>query len=76
MLHEFDLETKVKLLTRLAALLLPRGRLVVGDISFADGEARAAAHNEWGAVWDESEHYWNAADDIPALQRAGFTVYY
>ena len=56
-LHEFDLRRKIDLLTRLAALLTPGGRLVVGDISFADEAARVAAHEAWRTVWDEDEHY-------------------
>ena len=75
-LHEFDLGAKVNLLTRLAALLTPGGRVVVGDISFEDEAARAAAYKAWQAVWDEDEHYWTAADDLPVLRQAGFTVLY
>ena len=75
-LHEFDLGTKVDLLTRLAALLTPGGRVVVGDISFADEAARVAAHEAWQSVWDEDEHYWTAADDLLVLRQAGFTVSY
>ena len=75
-LHEFDLRRKIDLLTRLAALLTPGGRLVVGDISFADEAARVAAHEAWRTVWDEDEHYWTAANDLPSLRQAGFTVFY
>ena len=75
-LHEFDLGTKINLLTRLAALLTPGGRVVVGDVSFADQAARAAAHEAWQTVWDEDEDYWTAADDLPVLRQAGFTVSY
>lgn len=75
-LHEFDLETKIDLLTRLAALLTSSGRLVVGDISFANEKAKVAAHEAWRTVWDEDEHYWTAADDLPALQQVGFTASY
>ena len=49
-LHEFNLRTKIDLLARLAALLNPGGRLVVGDISFADEAARVAAHEAWRTV--------------------------
>ena len=75
-LHEFTLETKIKLLTRLAGLLGPNGRIVVGDISFATAEARAAAWEKWRGVWDESEHYWVAEEALPLLEQQGFKADY
>ena len=75
-LHEFDLETKVDLLTRLAALLTPGGRVVVGDVSFLNEKARVAAYEAWRTVWDEDEHYWTAADALPVVRQTGFTVSY
>jgi putative AdoMet-dependent methyltransferase len=75
-LHEFDLPTKHALLIRLAALLNPGGRVVIGDISFETLVAREAAQRRWRAVWDESEHYWVAEDALPSLQQAGFSADY
>ncbi len=75
-LHEFDLKAKLRVLNRLAALLTPGGRLVMGDISFTDGEGRAAAHKAWRTVWDEDEYYWTATDDLPVLRQAAFKVFY
>ena len=49
-LHEFGADAKLGLVQRLAALLRPNGRLVVGDISFETAEARDAAHKAWRAV--------------------------
>lgn len=75
-LHEFDLEGKLELLTRLTRLLEPGGRVMVGDISFETVGARDAARQQWREVWDESEYYWVAEDAIPALHLAGLGVDY
>lgn len=75
-LHEFDWETKRELLTRLADVLEPGGRIVIGDISFATERARDAAYRDWQHVWDESEHYWLAENALPALHQAGFSADY
>ena len=75
-LHEFVLETKLDLLSRLAKLLKPGGRVVIGDISFQTVVARGAAYGQWQRVWDESEHYWVAEDALPRLEQAGFGAYY
>lgn len=74
-LHEFDPETKLELLTRFANLLKPGGRVVVGDISFQTAASLDAAHQQGQRVWDD-EHYWVAEDTVPALEKAGFTISY
>lgn len=72
-LHEFDLETKLALIDRLAAdHLLPGGRLVMADIGFATVADRDAAHATWRDAWDEDEHYWAADETLPRLQERGF----
>ena len=62
--HEFDMETKVRLLRQCAsAHLLPGGWIVVGDIAFPSMRALKAAHAD---TWDEEEHYWAAEETIAA----------
>lgn len=71
--HEFDLDTKIALIDRLATdHLLPGGRIVIADIGFPTGESRTAAHEEWRAAWDESEHYWAADEALTRLQERGY----
>ena len=77
LLHEFDLEAKVGLLTRWAReRLLPGGRIVIGDIAFPTAAARRAAQERWEELWDEEEHYWAADEAEAALEEAGFSVTY
>lgn len=75
--HEFDLETRLATLARLAAdHLNPGGRVVVADISFttqADMESTQAA---WADIWDEDEYYWIAEDANTALHLRGLAVAY
>lgn len=75
-LHEFDLPTQVRLLTQMASLLEPGGRVVVGDISFPTRSAYREAHRQWKGVWDESEYYWVAEEAVATLESAGFGVRY
>jgi putative AdoMet-dependent methyltransferase len=72
--HEFDLKTKVRILTRLVhEHLAAQGRIVVGDVAFADRQAleRAGADH-----WDEDEHYWVADEAIAACEGAGLGAVY
>ena len=72
--HEFDLDTKVRLLRRCASThLQPGGRMVVGDIAFPSTSALLAAHAD---TWDEEEHYWAADETIAACARVGLRATY
>jgi len=88
-LHEFDLESKVRLLRKLACdHLVDGGRVVAGDISFPTRTVRDAAEKRFsgtwdeerqrweGSLWDEDEHYWAADEAIEALAAVGLTARY
>ncbi len=87
--HEFSLDDKVRLLSKLARHHLScTGRMVIGDVSFPDAAERDAAHGEWGepgpepapawkaSRWDEDEHYWVADDAMRALSGVGLRTSY
>lgn len=75
--HEFDLETKVRLLDRIASHhLSARGRILIADIAFPTVAAREAASHHWAAAWDEDEHYWAADETRAACERVGLHVTY
>ena len=69
--HEFKQPVKVRLLRRLAGRLAPGGRIVLGDIGFPDGRARAAAMLQHPDAWDEEEESWAAEEDLSTLAAAG-----
>ncbi len=74
--HHFDLAEKVELVRGLLHRFLMRcGRLVIGDIAFADRKAQEKTREMLGESWEE-EFYWIAADAVPALQSAGLVVRY
>jgi len=88
-LHEFDLESKLRLVRKLVCdHLVETGCVVIGDISFASHESRDDAERrfsgtwdeekrEWqGSVWDEDEHYWAADETIAALADHGLVATY
>jgi putative AdoMet-dependent methyltransferase len=71
-LHEFDLETKISLLQRLATHhLVEQGLIIVGDVAFvtADGRRQSGAES-----WDEDEYYWAADETMAASAGAGLEV--
>ncbi len=70
-LHEFDIDAKLSILTRCAQHLKRDGRVVVADIAFPDEEIFKAAHARWRDVWDDAEYYW-VADEALAACEAGF----
>lgn len=74
--HHFDLEEKVDLLARLKRDHCEHGgRIVVADISFPTKDALSRARARYADSWDE-EHYWVAAEILPACERAGLAVQY
>ena len=86
-LHEFDLDSKVRLLDKLARQhLVDSGLIVVGDISFPTAGERDEANKlylgDWDeekqtwkdGIWDEDEHYWATDEAIEALAAAGLTA--
>ena len=76
-LHEFDLEMKVKLLQRIVSRYLsPDGRILIADIAFPTTAARKTASERWADDWDHSECYWAADEAIAACERAGLLATY
>jgi cyclopropane fatty-acyl-phospholipid synthase-like methyltransferase len=76
-LHEFDLETKVRLLHGIAAHhLTAGGRIVVADIAFPSVEDRTQASQQWTDSWDADEFYWAADEASAACARVGLQVTY
>jgi len=73
-LHEFDLQTKLRLLRRLSEQhLAVGGRIVIGDIAFANIQDLADAGADH---WDEDEFYWVADETIAACAEIGLRVTY
>ena len=88
-LHEFDLESKIRLLRKLVCdHLVEGGRAVVGDISFpsrlAHDEAEKLFTSTWddekqewrSGLWDEDEYYWAADEAIAKLAAVGLAASY
>ena len=73
--HEFDLETKIRLLQRIVSdCLSTDGFIVVADIAFPDVDIRTAASQHW--QFDEYEYYWAADEAITACEQVGLQVRY
>jgi len=71
-LHEFDLDTKISLLQRLAKdQLVEEGLIVIGDVAFATAKARRQSGAE---AWDEDEHYWADDEIVAACAGTGLAV--
>jgi putative AdoMet-dependent methyltransferase len=69
--HHFPLEEKVELISRLLSeRLLPEGRIVIGDLAFADARIEEEVRRLAGDDWDE-EHYWLVDEALPAFRQAG-----
>ena len=76
-LHEFNLETKVKLLQRIVTHYLSAdGRILIGDISFPTASDRVQASQIWAAAWDADEYYWAADETITASEQVGLQMAY
>ena len=73
--HEFDLETQVGLLRRIASQhLSANGLIVIADIAFPTVAARTTASQHW--AFDEDEYYWAADEALAAVERLGLQATY
>ena len=73
--HEFNLETKIKLLQQISShCLSSNGFILVADIAFPDVAIRTAASQHW--QWDDDEYYWAADEAVIACEQAGLQVTY
>ncbi len=74
--HHFETGEKAKLCKILVSEhLAAGGRLVIGDISFANEAAMQAFARSVGELW-EQEPYWLVDECIPALEAMGLSVSY
>lgn len=72
LLHEFNLEQKLDILTRLYDYnLTGDGSITLGDIAFPDRAAHDAARKTFADAWDAGEHYWLADETLEACEQAG-----
>jgi len=70
-LHEFELPTKIVILSEACRRLVPGGSVVIGDIAFSTRAVLESAQRRWRESWDDSEHYWAADETIRAAESAG-----
>lgn len=75
-LHEFDLTTKMSILTHLGKHLTPDGFMVIGDIAFPERKTHDAARERYQTQWDINEHYWIAEETRAACDEAGLEFHY
>jgi len=74
--HEFALETKLSILTQLAADHLgPDGRIVVGDIMFPTLAVLNKAKTDFADVW-EDEFYWLTDKTRSIIEPRGWEMAY
>jgi putative AdoMet-dependent methyltransferase len=74
--HEFPLETKTHILSRLARNNLgDEGRIVIGDIAFPTASDRQRVKEELADIW-EDEYYWVTVEARDALEPVGWKLEY
>ncbi len=76
-LHDFNFDTKIQLIERLARDNLSEdGLIIIADISYPTEMARFEAKRTWGGLWQEDEYYWAADETISACQSMGLGCTY
>ena len=74
-LHEFDDDFKVRLLSALLAETLePGGVCIVGDVGFADVRSRDEARRALAEKWDPDEHYFAASEFVARASAQGLQI--
>lgn len=76
--HSYDqeLETKIRILSRLASNhLAVEGSIVIGDIAFPTASDLKRTREELAGQW-EDEYYWAADEARDALEKIGWSLEY
>ena len=73
--HHFRLVDKIKLVKEILEQIKENGRLIIGDLSFANEQSKELVRRQNADSWDE-EYFWMADTDLPALRQAGLKVKY
>lgn len=69
--HHFETPQKIAIILDLVhERLLPGGKLIIGDIAFANAATLAQTRQDLGDDW-EDEEYWIVDQELPALRKAG-----
>ena len=75
--HEFDMDSKIGLLQRLAEnLLKEKGYFIIGDISFPTQNSLEQTKQLVATKWDEDEYYWVADKTLRYCARIGLQAKY
>ena len=74
--HEFSVQDKLLILTRVAKRLNPGGSILIGDIAFENSEKLEFAKQLHGSLWDDDEFYWTADEMVTVLEQAQFQIEY
>jgi putative AdoMet-dependent methyltransferase len=75
--HEFELETKMRLLRQITSeCLSPDGSILVADIAFPSVDLRITASQQWANGWDTDEFYWAADESVLACKQVGLQATY
>ena len=76
-LHGLSPKQKVSFLRRAASDNLNKGgRIVIGDIGFANRDDHRRAREKWAKQWDYDEYYWCGDELTAALKKVGMNVTY
>ena len=73
--HHFKLEDKIRLVKEILGHIKENGRLIIGDLSFADIQKKELVRRQNEDSWDE-EYFWMANNDLPIIRQAGLQVKY
>lgn len=69
--HHVPPPQRPEFMARLAGLLTPRGRILIGDVMFPDAAAYEACRERFSAVWDQSEIYFTADEFTRQMKGIG-----
>jgi cyclopropane fatty-acyl-phospholipid synthase-like methyltransferase len=76
-LHAFDLQSKIRLLTRIFEKYLSlNGQIIIADIAYRNQNARTQAQVYWGRLWSDDDYYWSADETISACRNVQLTCNY
>lgn len=69
--HHVPLSQRPEFMARLAGLLTPRGRILIGDVMFPDAAAYEACRERFSDLWDRDEVYFTADEFTRQMEKIG-----
>ncbi|OON99276.1 MAG: hypothetical protein ATN35_13465 [Epulopiscium sp. Nele67-Bin004] len=71
-IHHLNNGQKVRFISQLLTLLTPQGKILIGDVAFANKKQEESCREQYLDIWDTDEIYLIATEIVPCFKNSTF----